>query len=408
MRYIDLFSGLGGMRIGFENALQSLGFAGEHVLSSEIKKHAVKAYEHNFANTPMGDISQINELPDFDFLLAGFPCQAFSSAGKRLGFEDTRGTLFFQIARILKDKKPKGFLLENVDGLVTHDKGNTLTTMMNILKDIGYKADWKVLNGKDFGLAQSRKRIYIFGTLLNPVTLEEVKPMYTSLYEIIEQSIPARESEFTKKLFTHYKDITGRKISDKRGGNIHSWDFELKGKVSASQKELLNLILKQRRNRKWAEIYGIDWMDGMPLTVEMISTFYKADKLKELLDDLVKKGYLAYEYPKRKDGNKRIYDTSKTKGYNIVSGKLSFEYNKILDSADIAPTLVATDVLRLGVPVSGGIRPLTIREGLRLFGFPESYNLDFLKTKDAFDLIGNTVCIPVITYVSRCIQKILL
>jgi DNA (cytosine-5)-methyltransferase 1 len=306
-----------------------------------------------------------------------------------------------------------GFLLENVEGLVSHDKGKTLSTMIGVLNDIGYTADWRVFDSKDFGLPQSRKRIYIYGTSSQAVVLGDVKPRFASLSDIIEHSIPAKETEFTKKLLKHYdiKDVIGKKIKDKRGGadNIHSWSFALKGEVSANQKELLGLLLKQRRNKKWAEIYDIDWMDGMPLTVEMISTFYNDINLENILDDLVAKGYLAYEHPKKKEGGKRVYDTNKPKGYNIVTGKLSFEYSKILDPADIAPTLVATDVMRLGVPVGEGIRTLTVREGLRLFGFPENYNLDFLKTKDAFDLLGNTVSIPVVTHIaSHILQSVLI
>jgi DNA (cytosine-5)-methyltransferase 1 len=400
---------MGGIRLGFEAALHAMGLEGQHVISSEIKQHAIEAYKHNFGDTPAGDITQIADMPDFDFLLAGFPCQAFSSAGRRLGFEDTRGTLFFDVARILKSKTPKGFILENVEGLITHDNGNTLATMMSILTDIGYIADWKVYDSKDFGLAQSRRRVYIYGTLSGAVSLGEVEPQFASLSEIIEYNVPATDSEFTKKLLKHYSldEVVGKKIKDKRGGadNIHSWDFALKGKVSIGQKKLLGLLLKYRRNKRWAEIYNIKWMDGMPLTVDMIATFYRAKNLKAMLDDLVEKGYLTYEHPKKMADGKRVYDTGKPKGYNIVTGKLSFEYSKILDPADIAPTLVATDVMRLGVPVGKGIRSLTVREGLRLFGFPESYNLDFLAAKDAFDLLGNTVSIPVIAHVASCVIK---
>ena len=411
VKYIDLFCGLGGIRLGFESALKSLGLVGEAVFSSEIKPHAIAAYRHNFGDTPSGDITQIEAdvLPCFDFLLAGFPCQAFSSAGRRLGFEDTRGTLFFEIARILKTKQPRGFLLENVEGLVLHDNGNTLTTMTDILKDLGYIVDWVVLDSKDFGLAQSRKRVYIFGALNQEIILDAFTKKSAVLNDIMDPRALPKATPFTKKLLKHYqlKDVIGKKIKDKRGGdnNIHSWDFALKGKVTSAQKDLLSLMLKQRRNKKWADIHGIKWMDGMPLTLEMIATFYNTKNLKDMLEDLVKKGYLAYEHPKKRDGSKRVYDTDKQKGYNIVTGKLSFEYSKILDPQDITPTLVATDVLRLGIPVGDGIRPMTTREGLRLFGFPESYDLEFLKLKEAFDLLGNTVCVPVIEYVSRCILK---
>ncbi|MCL2386360.1 MAG: DNA cytosine methyltransferase, partial [Defluviitaleaceae bacterium] len=144
----------------------------------------------------------------------------------------------------------------------------------------------------------------------------------------------------------------------------------------------------------------IDWMDGMPLTFEMVKTFCQSPNLRQMLDDLVDKNYLVLEHPKMKVGNKREYATHLEKGYNIVVGKLSFEFNRILDPKKIAPTLVATDVSRIAVPVRDGIRSLTIREGLRLFGFPETYCIENASKKDAFDMLGNTVCIPVAKNVS--------
>ena len=138
---------MGGLRIGFENAFKSRGFQTECVMTSEIKNHAIEALKYNFEHHKfVGDITKVNEkdIEDFDFLLAGFPCQPFSSAGNRLGFDDTRGTLFFDVARILKEKKPYGFLLENVEGLVNHDKGKTLETILNVLKELDYKVNWKI------------------------------------------------------------------------------------------------------------------------------------------------------------------------------------------------------------------------------------------------------------------------
>ena len=155
-------------------------------------------------------------------------------------------------------------------------------------------------------------------------------------------------------------------------------------------------------------------MDGMPLTVNQIKTFYNKPNLEEMLEDLVTKGYLKKEYPKQEvtmitnDGKvtkKRVQDESKERGYNIVSGKLSFEYNKILDPNDIAPTLVAMDVDKLGIIDNGGMRSLSLREGLRLFGYPETYTLEeFNNEKDkksGFDLLGNTVVINVVKEVSE-------
>ena len=154
-------------------------------------------------------------------------------------------------------------------------------------------------------------------------------------------------------------------------------------------------------------------MDGMPLTLSEISTFYSHDDLQGMLDDLVEKGYLKYEHPKdlrEIDGiKKRVYATDKPKGYNIVAGKLSFPIAKVLDPSETCPTLVATEVGRYVVPTGTGLRKFTIREGLRLAGFPDGYNLDFLSYNEAFDLLGNTVTPPVIEKISErivgCLQK---
>src|SRR5690625_2726931 len=155
--YVSLFSGIG----GFEQALNRLG--GTCVFASEIDKFAAQAYETLYGEAPAGDITKIEakDIPDHDLLVGGFPCQSFSVAGKREGFEDTRGTLFFDIARIAAEKKPKALLLENVKGLVNHDKGNTLDTMIQTLNDIGYVVDFDVLNSKYFGVPQNRERIFI-------------------------------------------------------------------------------------------------------------------------------------------------------------------------------------------------------------------------------------------------------
>ncbi len=411
--FIDLFAGLGGIRIGFEEALKNKGFLPKCLLTSEIKDYAVKVYENHFHEKNIqGDITQIktSDIPDFDFLLAGFPCQPFSSAGKGRGFDDTRGTMFFQIERILKEKKdvgkmPKGFILENVDALVTHDHGNTYKVIVDHLQKLGYTLSCKVLDSKDFGLAQSRKRIYIIGLIDKKIDLDSFPKSSAVLGDILTYGQPVENSKFTKKLLENYSlnELPGKSIKDKRGGtnNIHSWDLEIKGSVSKQEKELLNQLLKERRKKKWAEEIGIKWMDGMPLTEQQISTFYKNANLKEMLDDLTKKGYLVYEYPKKLENKIRVPDTTKPKGYNIVAGKLSFEFSKILDPAKIAPTLVAMDATKLAVIDGEGIRKLTINESQKLFGYDDSYDLSLIKENEAYDLLGNTVCVPVIEKISE-------
>lgn len=429
VKFIDLFAGMGGIRLGFEQAFNERGYKTECVLTSEIKPYAVQALKENFKQDNLvGDICKIDEksIPNFDILLAGFPCQAFSMAGKGLGFADTRGTLFFEVERILKEKKPYGFILENVEGLVLHDResnkdkiGRTLKTILASLDNLGYKIEWRLLECQKFGVPQLRKRIFIVGTKDKHIDMDNFEEKHKVVGDVLEHGKPFANTNFTKCLLKHYSsdELHGKAIKDKRGGenNIHSWDIGLKGEISKEQKILIEKLFKERRKKHWAEEIGIKWMDGMPLTVEQISTFHSSEHLKEMLDDLVAKGYLVKEYPKdvievvMEDGTKRSVrqqDTSKPLGYNIVSGKLSFEFTKILDSNDIAPTLVATDVSHMAVIDGEGIRKLTLREGLRMFGYPEDYNLSMFSDDStglakAFDLLGNTVVVPAVKAVAE-------
>lgn len=423
IKFIDLFAGMGGFRLGFEQAVLEHGKQPICVFSSEIKPYAVQVYKDNYQNEDVaGDITQINssEIPDFDILLAGFPCQAFSNAGKRQGFLDTRGTMFFEVERILKEKKPKAFILENVEGLVKHDQlnkidemGQTLTIILQSLRNLGYFVSWKVLDASYFGVPQARKRIYITGTLDSTVDLDGFIPQINTLDTVLEKEKPLLQGKLIDLLLSHYsiEDLYGKSVKDKRGGsnNIHSWDIELKGSVSKDQRELLSKIMRARRNKKWADLKGIHWMDGMPLTINEIQTFYQHQDLQEMLDDLCQKKYLKLEHPKdvvtyldengvRKQ--KREYREDIEKGYNIVAGKLSYEINKVLDPKSIAPTLVATDLDRIVVPDGKGLRLLTEIEQKRLFGFPDNYLLN-VKPKETFDLFGNTVAVPVVKAVAN-------
>ena len=257
-----------------------------------------------------------------------------------------------------------------------------------------------------------------------PVLLDGFSQQRKVLGDILDKGLPTSETPFVKKLLEKFsvEELVGKAIKDKRGGadNIHSWDMELKGYVSDDEKRLLNKLLTERRKKKWASIIGIKWMDGMPLTKEQISEFFPHKKLQEMLDNLTKKGYIRYEHPKKQvtethlspDGDivttyRRVADETKPKGYNIVAGKLSYEVGKVLSPNGYAPTLVATDMCHLYVADNGGLRKLTLREGLRLFGYPEDFKFD-VSESDGFDLLGNTVVVPVIKAVAtRLIEKIL-
>ncbi len=188
-KFIDLFAGIGGIRLAFESV------GGKCVFSSEWDNNACITYEANFGEKPYGDITKINAstIPDFDILLAGFPCQPFSIAGKKAGFNhETQGTLFFDIERILKEKKPRAFMLENVKNLTTHDNGNTFKTIISHLEALGYNVYYKVLNALDFGVPQKRERIIMCGFLDN-VEFEFPKPIpenkRTNLKDILEDNV---------------------------------------------------------------------------------------------------------------------------------------------------------------------------------------------------------------------------
>lgn len=213
---IDLFAGIGGIRLGFQNIFSDkLDF----VMSSEIDKYAQNTYESNFDEKPIGDITQIteDEIKPHDIILAGFPCQAFSIAGLRKGFEDTRGTLFFDVARIAQYHKPKVIFLENVKGFVNHEKGNTFKVVKQTLEDMGYSIFHKILNAKDFGVPQNRERIYIVAFLGENINFsfpekldEEIK-----LGDILENHVDLKYT-ISDKLWAGHKR---RKEEHKQKGN---------------------------------------------------------------------------------------------------------------------------------------------------------------------------------------------
>lgn len=165
--FADIFCGIGGFRKGIEDAAKELNLPVKCVFSSEIDKNAVKIYEKNFGETPSGDITKIEarDIDDIDILCGGFPCQAFSIAGKQRGFNDARGTFFFDLARIAAEKRPKILFFENVKNLLSHDKGRTFATILLTLDELGYDVEWQLLNSKDFGVPQNRERVFIIGHL---------------------------------------------------------------------------------------------------------------------------------------------------------------------------------------------------------------------------------------------------
>ena len=210
MNIIDLFSGIGGLRLGFEQAFGEMGKATRTVFSSEIDKFAIQTYRANFGNEEIwGDINEIDpaRIPRHDILLAGFPCQPFSNAGLKRGFEDEgRGDLFFAILKILKEKKPRMFLLENVKGLKSHNRGQTLNEIVGFLGNAGYKVFYKVLAATDFGLPQNRQRIFIVGFRDESVSFNFPEPSKKSVRvgDILEKNVDPKHT-LSKTLWEGHK-----------------------------------------------------------------------------------------------------------------------------------------------------------------------------------------------------------
>jgi DNA (cytosine-5)-methyltransferase 1 len=414
LKFIDLFSGIGGLRLGFERGIESIGLRGECVLASEIDGEANQVYSRNFQHIPAGDISQIQSLPEHDVLLAGFPCQSFSYAGKKQGFGEIRGTLFFEIMRLIDTHKPKVLILENVRGLTTHDCGKTFATIEHEIQLRGYSFYKFVLNSVNFGLPQNRVRVYMIGVLnaspqfnlisdlgpkdshaynavqLNLFSLNHVPPKVQDILEENPDSSfdcsPKFIQALNQVLNGDFNQLHGVRLIDYRGGNsIHSWELGLRGKCSEDEIKLMNLLITERRKNKFGK-----HQDGKQLTREQIASFFPHPQLDDILDALVKKHYL-----KLTDGR-----------YKPVSGNFSFEVYKFLDPEKISVTLVASDANRIGVYHNNRVRRITPREAARLQGFPDSFQLHPNPSK-AFYQIGNSVSINVVkAVVEEVIAKV--
>lgn len=405
IRFIDLFAGIGGIRRGVVNALESYGIESQCILSSEIDEKACETYELNYHEYPQGDICKIDEIAPFDLLMAGFPCQPFSYAGKRQGFGDTRGTLFFEVERLLEKYKPKAFLLENVRGLYTHDKGRTFQTIMDHLHALGYGTYDLLLNSSDFGVPQNRVRLYILGiygaepqmtlvTNLGAVDSHVYRrnqqldlfgggdKRNSVIADILEDDVDEKyicSEIFQRQLHNAVGDdltcLHGWRMMDYRGGqSVHSWDMGMRGECSDSEKEFMNLLIRYRRRPEFGR-----HQDGKKLTLEQIKTFYNRSDIEEVASSLCAKGYLKVENGK----------------YSPVCGNMSFEVFKFLDPESVSITLTSSDCNRLGVIQNNKARHITPRECARLQGFTDNFIVN-PNDKFAYKQFGNSVSVPVI------------
>lgn len=409
IRFADLFAGIGGIRLGFEMACSNLNVEAHCSFSSEIDLKAKETYEKNFSEIPQGDITQITSFPDFDVLLAGFPCQPFSHAGQHRGLDDTRGTLFFDIARILEQKRPRAFILENVRGLTTNDRGKTFKLILKTLKSLGYGVHWLLLNSCSFGVPQNRLRLFIVGTLgSNPNTAltSDTGPADSHVYKarngaqlfpdetdlpivshVLQSRVPKKyhcSQEFVEMLSRvvgkDFSRLHGVRLIDYRNGNsIHSWDLGVKGICTKEEQEFMGLLIANRRKKH----FGRD-QDGKKLTLEQIKTFCDSPHLEKTMEGLLTKGYL------KRHGDR----------FDPVCGNMSFEVFKFLDPNSISITLTASDAQRLGVVQKNIPRKITPRECARLQGFPDSFKAHESDIC-AYKQFGNSVTVPVVEAVCR-------
>lgn len=246
IRFIDLFCGIGGFRYAMEEAVSKWNIKAQCVFSSDIDGFARESYKANFGEEPAGDITQIETvcIPDHDLLFAGFPCQPFSIIGLGKGFNDTRGTLFFEIARIIEGKRPRAFVLENVKRLVSHEGGRTFKKIIQTLRDMGYYVDYKVLNALDYGLPQKRERVVIVGSTI-PFNMKWPEKVINgkTLEDILEKDVPqkyyASKMIIEKRKAAHQSKYYPSIWHENKGGNISSYPYSCALRAGASYNYLL-------------------------------------------------------------------------------------------------------------------------------------------------------------------------
>lgn len=328
--FIDLFAGIGGFRL----ALESIG--GKCIFSSEINDHACQMYKENFGDDPYCDITKLNpkDLPDFDILCAGFPCQSFSICGRQKGFiDETRGTLFFDIVRILKEKKPKAFILENVKNLTTHDKGRTLTVIIDTLNSLGYSVNYKVLNAKDYGVPQNRERIIIVGSRdkihfdFNKVVGIESKPMKEFLDKTGNFEILTPEQ---------YTILEDRYIKQQKGSGLIFTGYLNKPMRKAGVRP--NTEHLSRVHRQVNRIYSSDGMHPTIASQEVNGRFYIYDN-KVVRKITIDECYRFFGFPenfKKIGASAKLYERiGNSVCIPVIKAVATEVYNQFFESGEI-------------------------------------------------------------------------
>jgi len=387
MKYLSLFSGIGGFELGIQQAYEQTksnrllgnreqstkeidirqklsksnntselgngrGECAKCIGFSEIDKYAIQIYQKHFNHKNYGDITKINEkcLPDFDLVIGGFPCQSFSIAGKRGGFADTRGTMFFEIARIVREKQPRLLLLENVKGLLSHDKGNTFLTIISTLDELGYDLQWQVLNSKNFGVPQNRERVFIIGHLRG-TPRPQVFPIGEN-----DKKIDGKHKE--RKI-----DIVGTTVGKGKGTNSRHWVHNPNGIVGAidatcykQPKQILQINKPKHSNDRVYSEKGIS---------PTLNTMQGGNRQPKIVKPVLTPNRL-----KKRQNGRRMKE----------NGEPSF-------------TLTAQD--KHGIYDGVKIRRLTPTECERLQGFPDGWT-EGLSDTQRYKTLGNAVTVNVV------------
>lgn len=403
IRYASLFSGLGGFELALNN------FNTECVFASEIDKFARRAYETYFGHEPHGDITLVgdDEVPEHELLVGGFPCQAFSIAGHRAGFEDARGTLFFEIARIAKAKKPKAVLLENVKGLLSHDKGRTITIMLEILSGLGYAVDFSVLNSKHW-LPQNRERVFIIGLLDTEEEDYVIPHTRTGLYKLkkrLNENTSIRSFNFSwpdqegvpYRLLDVLEDEVDEKyfLSDEMTKEFLE-EISEKYQLNGTPIESLSVLglVKMRGNESVRRVYDAN---GLSPTLTTMEGGHREPKIvverQRVAKSLEFVGGIGGppQWSRDKEGLSRSY----RQGHRVYA------------ATGIASTLTAKGLGSLGghtglyLMPNLTVRKLTPLECFRLQGIPDEYYHSLrdngFSDRQLYRLSGNAVTVPVVS-----------
>ena len=416
--FIDLFAGIGGFRI----ALESLGQ--ECLAYSEIEKHAITVYEDNFdtySESNLGDITEVFELPEHDLLVGGVPCQSWSIAGKNRGLDDKRGQLWNDVIRLVEQSRPKGFIFENVKGLIDPRHRDCLNSIIESFQSLGYAVEYKLLNSYDFGLAQNRARVFIVGARRDIMTKEFEWPMPTDrhqrLYEIFDKIkkpkksggfIPIERDTAGNRINSGFNKLISKGqnnpffvLTDIRNGptSIHSWDIY---DTTDREKAICMMILKNRRKSRYGEC------DGNPMSLADLKELLP-DLRKPELTKLIKLNILRqyddgkYEFFNRRlssgiDGVCRIYLPDCT-FFSTLTATGSKDFVATRGVSDSSPENYRQTFVR-EILQPKKFRAITDTEAVALQGFPSSFTKHSSATQTK-RLLGNAVSPPVVVAVAQ-------